>query len=268
MKKGFLLGLFFILISIFLVGCAGETTQLYMKDVSNTTKTIDFPPGTITGAASKDQARVLAQIFVDSHNMAMSEFSEIKQKTSNIELATKRLEEINKRLEEEIQKLDSNTQNILKASESNLELAKKTLELIEEISKKQGTGEITIFYPVGSSKIKENSFEYQRLVNFLDYLARESKGRKILFISIGSASAFGNKKVNEKLAKKRAEAPVEIIKKYLVNIPHEIFSVYGIGDFYSPKNVPMKEHERYQHTRLIAVYETEQIPNLPAEPIK
>lgn len=38
--------------------------------------------------------------------------------------------------------------------------------------------------------------------------------------------------------------------------------------FYSPKNVPMKEHERYQHTRLIAVYETEQIPNLPAEPMK
>jgi hypothetical protein len=133
--------------------------------------------------------------------MAMSEFSELKQKTSNIESAIKNLEELNKKLEEEIQKLDANTQNILRVSQSNLELAKKTLE---------------------------------------------SKGRKILFISIGSASALGNKKINEKLAKGRA----------------------GVGDFYSPKNVSMKEYERYQHTRLIAVYETEQMPNLPAEPMK
>ncbi|PMP68689.1 MAG: hypothetical protein C0190_01260 [Thermodesulfobacterium geofontis] len=267
MKK-FFLGLFLLSICLFLAGCAGETTQLYMKDVSNTTKTIDFPPGTITGAASKEQARVLAQIFVDSHNMAMSEFFELKQKTSNIEESSKKLEELNKKLEEEIQKLDANTQSLLKVSQSNLELAQKTLALIEKISKNQGTGEITIFFPIGSSKIEKNSLEYQRLVNFLDYLARESKGRKILFISIGSASAFGNKKVNMKLAKKRAEAPIEIIEKYLVNVPHEIFKVYGIGDLYSPKNVTMKEHERYQHTRIIAIYETEQIPNLPAEPLK
>ena len=261
MKRIHLLGLFFVSICIFLAGCAGETTQLHMKDISNATKTIDFPPGTITGAASKEQAKVLAQIFVDSHNMAMSEFAELKQKTSNIEEGIKKLEE-------EIQKLDANTQSILKASQSNLELAQKTLTLIEQISKNQGTGEITIFFPVGSGRIEKDSLEYQRLVNFLDYLARESKGRKVLFISIGSASAFGNKKVNMKLAKKRAEAPIEIIEKYLINIPHEIFKVYGIGDLYSPKNVTMKEHERYQHVRLIAVYETEQIPSLPEEPPK
>ncbi len=140
--------------------------------------------------------------------------------------------------------------------------------MIEQKSRKQGAGEITLFYPVGSSKIEKNSLEYQRLVNFLDYLARESKGRKILFISIGSASAFGNKKINEKLAKKRAEAPIEIIKKYLINIPYEIFKVYGIGDLYSPKNISIQDHQKYQHTRLIAVYETQDIPQLPPEPGK
>jgi len=266
MKKIILL--IVIVIGIFLVGCGGESTKLYMKDIDNTTKVIDYPPGTITGTASKDQARVLAQIFVDSHNMAMAEFAELKQGSSEMKENIFEIKEATKRIEERIKSLDSTQQEILKTSKSNIEIAQKTLAMIEEISRKQGAGEITIFYPVGSSKIEKNSLEYLRLINFLDYLSRESKGRKILFISIGSASSFGNKKVNEKLAKKRAEAPIEIIEKYLINIPYEIFKVYGTGDLYSPKNVSMKEHQKYQHTRLIAVYETRDIPQLPPEPGK
>jgi len=38
--------------------------------------------------------------------------------------------------------------------------------------------------------------------------------------------------------------------------------VHGIGDFYSPKNVIWTQDQRYQNVRIIAVYETDQIPAL------
>jgi outer membrane protein OmpA-like peptidoglycan-associated protein len=234
-----------IIVVAFIVGCAGETKELHMRDAAGTTQTIVFPNGTVFGGASKEQASTLAQIFVDSHNMHMQEMAEIKG------MGKKSLE---------------NQQRLLELSQKNLETAERALQMLEQLSKRQGTGEITLFFPVGSSEIRKGSHEFERLVNFADYLSRESKGRKALFISIGSASAFGDRKVNERLGKKRSEAPVDVMDKYLVNIPHQFFKVYGIGDMYSPKNVTMKEHERYQHARIIAFFETDQIPLLPEEP--
>ncbi|MCX8029997.1 MAG: hypothetical protein N3A59_00265 [Thermodesulfovibrionales bacterium] len=244
MYRNYLSVIFLFLICAFLVGCAGETKQLYMMDSTGAKREIVFPNGTILGGASKEQATALAQIFVDSHNMAMQEFDELK-KMSKKSLA--------------------NQEAIMASQQKNLETAQKALQMIEQLSKNQGTGEITIFFPVGSSELKKGSHEFERLVNFTDYLARESKGRKVLLISIGSASAFGDKKVNEKLSKRRSEVVIDVIDKYLVNIPHQFFKVYGTGDIYSPKNVTMKEHQRYQHTRVIAFYETDQIPPLPEE---
>ncbi len=245
MYKHLFSAMFLIVIISFLVGCAGETKQLHMMDTTGAKREIIFPNGTILGGASKEQATALAQIFVDSHNMAMQEMDELK-KMSKKSLA--------------------NQQAIMASQQKNLETAQKALQMIEQLSKNQGTGEITIFFPVGLSELKKGSHEFERLVNFSDYLARESKGRKVLLISIGSASAFGDKKVNEKLSKKRSEIVVDVIDKYLVNVPHQFFKIYGTGDVYSPKNVTLKEHQRYQHTRIIAFYETEQIPPLPEEP--
>jgi hypothetical protein len=239
-----------------ILGCGGQTKELQMRDTDEQIKTVVFPKGTIFGGASKEQASTLAQIFVESHNNAMKETDEIKKSTQTIEGATKRIEV-------STQKIEGSTQKILDSSQKNLETAQKTLMTIEQISRSQGTGELTIFYPVASTQIKKGSLEYERLVNFVDFLAQRSKGRKILFISIGSASAFGDKNFNRRLAKKRSEAPQDIIDKYLVNIPHEFYKVYGVGDVYSPKNVSMKEHQKYQSTRIIAFYETDQIPALP-----
>ncbi len=237
--------IFLVLIFSFLVGCAGETKQLHMMDTSGAKKEIVFPNGTILGGASKEQATALAQIFVDSHNMAMQEMDELKK------LSKKSL---------------ANQEAIMASQQKNLETAEKSLKMIEKLSKNQGTGAITIFFSVGSSDLQKGSHEFQRLVNFTDYLARESKGRKVLLISIGSASAIGNQKINEKLGKKRSEVVVDVIDKYLINVPHQFFKIYGTGDIYAPKNVTMKEHQRYQHTRIIAFYETDQIPQLPEEP--
>jgi hypothetical protein len=74
-----------MMILFFLFGCGGEVKQLQMRDTaispsepSKGMKVVEFPKGTWTGGASKDQASTLAQIFVDSHNMAMAEFSRLQ----------------------------------------------------------------------------------------------------------------------------------------------------------------------------------------------
>lgn len=286
MLKNLLFGIFAV---SFIFGCAGKTTELQMKDtninaqadgtVTKATgigvRTIAFPNGTIFGGASKEQASELARIFVDSHNMTVQGISEVKdmgkeslKNQETLKQSAQRLEESTKRIEETTSQIRKDSEASQKSLQKNSETAQKALQIIEQLSRKQGTGEITIFFPTSASRVKRGSLEYERLVRFIDYLSRESRGRKVLFISIGSASAFGDNKINQKLAMNRSEFPVKVIDKYLVNIPHEFYKVYGTGDIYSPKGIAKKEHNKYQHTRIIALYETDQVPELPQEQAK
>jgi hypothetical protein len=253
---------------LFIWGCAGEPKMLPMRDTGlnpagpeKGMKTVEFPKGTWTGTASTEQAGALAQVFVNSHSMAMREFDQVKDNQEKMKGSLQNLKESAQRLEESNQK-------ILTSAQKNQDTAEKNLMRIEKLSKEQGSGEITLFYPTGSGKIAAGSPEHGRLVQFVDYLSRESRGRKVLFVNIGSASATGNNRVNRKLAKARSEFPLQVIDKYLVNVPHEYYKVYGVGDQYSPKKATKKEHLRYQHNRLIAVYETDQVPAVPEEPMK
>lgn len=258
---------------LFAIGCAGQATQMKMRDEAGGLKTLDFPKGTILGGASKEQATALAKASVDSHNMVMKELEEIKafeirsrESQETLKGAARRAEGSLQRLEDSTQRIEELNKRIVELSQASHEKTEKLVEMIERLSKKQGTGEVTLFFSTGSARIKKDSPEYQRLIRFLDYLSTESRGRKVWFVSIGSASAFGGKKVNEKLAKQRSEAPKGIIDKYLVHIAHEFFKVYGTGDAYSPKNVSKEEHQRYQNVRLIAFYDPGEIPALPKEP--
>ena len=261
-----------IAVLFFLIGCGGEVKQLQMRDTSlqvtdsnqGMTST-EFPKGTWTGGASTRQAGTLAQLFVKSHNMAIAQFSKLQDSQDSMKTAQDSIKTSQEALKNSTQRLEETNRLILEAAQKHQEAAQKTLQKIEEVSREQGSGQITLFFPVGTGKLKENSLEYDRLIRFVDFLSRESKGRKILFVSIGSSSAIGSPKVNLKLAKTRADFPKGIIDKYLVNSAHEYYKVYGTGDLYSPKRVSKKEHERYQHTRLIALYETDKIPSLPGE---
>jgi hypothetical protein len=272
-----------IILAMAVAGCAGESKQVQLSntaagptEAAKENKTIEFPKGTLFGGASGEQASALAQIFVESHNRAMEQFSKIEGKqesaAQNQQATQQAIQQGQKAIldnQETMKKsLDESNQKTLSLAEKNLETAQKTLLRLELLSKNQGTGEITLFYPIGQGKLAENSLEYKRLVNFVDFLARESKGRKVLLVSIGSASAIGKKSFNLKLAQVRAEFPQTIIDKYLINISHDYYKVYGIGDLYSPRKASRREQERYQHTRLIAVFETDQIPALPGEPAK
>jgi hypothetical protein len=261
------------LILMLVCGCAGDPKQFQMRDMTVSTpeaeksvKTVELPKGTLFGGASTGQAGTLAQMFVDSHNMAMQQFGKIIQTQETLKETQKSLQEGQEFLKNSTKGLEASNQKILDQGQKNLETAQKTLQLLEQLSQKQGTGELTLFFNFGETKFQEKSLEYERLVRFVDFLARESKGRKVLFVSIGSSSAVGKKSWNLKLAQMRAEYPKALIDKYLINIPHEYFRVYGTGDMYSPKGVSKKERERYQHTRLIALFDGSQAPALPDEP--
>ena len=42
----------------------------------------------------------------------------------------------------------------------------------------RGTGEITLFFATGAATLPQGGLQYQRLINFVDYLSRMSRGRK------------------------------------------------------------------------------------------
>jgi outer membrane protein OmpA-like peptidoglycan-associated protein len=192
-------------------------------------QSITFPNGTTFGGASGRQASQLAQLIVDANNNNMQDYQKLQGTESK-----------------------------------NLQTSQQALTMIEQLSNEQGTGEITLFFPTGSHEIRPGQEQHTRLVTFLDYLSRQSRGRKVLFLLIGSASATGNPQVNARLSQERAAAPEPIIDQYLVNIPHQFFKVYGLGDTYSPKTAPLTQEQRYQNVRIIAVYDTDQVPLLPA----
>ena len=215
-------------LAVTLFGCAGQPQQFSMqRPDEQKPQTVTFPNGTVFGGASGQQASSLAQLIVDSNNNNMKDYEQLEGTSSK-----------------------------------NLQTSQHALQMLEHMSQQQGTGEITLFFATGAAVLPQSGLQYQRLINFVDYLSRMSRGRKILFVMIGSASATGNMSVNQRLSQERAQAPEPAIDQYLVNVPHQFFKVHGIGDAYSPKNVNLTQEQRYQNVRIIAVYETNQIPAL------
>lgn len=123
-KKTFVLNAVMLLI-LLIAGCAwirADKKEITAPVQDNTTENAGYQD---IGDIPKEQASVLAQMFVDAHNSAIKEITEIKQTT-------------NKNLE---------------ASNKYIEAAQTTLKMLEELSKKQGSGEISIFFPENSSKL-------------------------------------------------------------------------------------------------------------------
>jgi len=235
--------------AVILAGCAGQTEQLTMQQAPPAGATakaapqqVVFPNGTVFGGASGRQASSLAQIVVEANNNNMKEYQQIQATQSK------------------------DFQQLKGVETKNLQTSQQALQMLEQLSNQQGTGQITIFFSTGDFRIPQGSLQYTRLVNFLDYLSRESRGRKVLFLLIGSASAIGSQQINERLSRERAAAPEPIIDQYLVNVPHQFFKVYGLGDVYSPKDASLTVDQRYQNVRIVAVYDTDQVPALPTAP--
>ncbi|HXJ84757.1 MAG TPA: hypothetical protein VMS64_39465, partial [Candidatus Methylomirabilis sp.] len=238
---------------------AGQPETLSMQGTTGQSQSVTFPNGTVFGGASSKEAGSLAQIAVDSNNNNMKEFSAIQsaqaKDTASLEAGQAAERQAAAHEAAVLQSLQS----------KDLQTSQKAVRMLEQLSAQQGTGQITLFFPTGSVRIAQGTLQYDRLVQFLDYLSRQSRGRKVLFVMIGSASAIGNMEINQRLSTERADAPKPIINQYLVNVPHEFYRIAGIGDAYSPKDASLSMDQRYQNVRIIAVYQTDQVPLLPED---
>ncbi len=228
--KSIVSGILGLVVAGVLAGCAGQTEQLSMQSpAGQPPQSVTFPNGTTFGGASGRQASELAQIVVDSNNNNMRDYQQLQGTESK-----------------------------------NLQTSQQALTMIEQLSNQQGTGQITLFFPTGSAELRQGSEQGERLIRFLDYISRDSRGREVLFVLIGSASATGSMQTNERLSRERSQAPEPIIDQYLVNVPHKYYKVYGLGDMLSPKGATLTVDQRYQNVRIVAVYQTDQVPVLPA----
>ena len=149
-------------------------------------QTVTFPNGTVFGGASGSQASTLAQLVVDSNKNSMKDYESLQGTTSK-----------------------------------NLQTSQQALSMLEQLSDQQGTGQITLFFPTGSASLGSSGLQYDRLISFLDYLSRDSRGRQVLFVMVGSASATGSLAINEKLSRERSQAPEPVVNQYLVDVPHQ-----------------------------------------------
>lgn len=208
--------------ALVLAACAGQPENYSM----NSGQTVTMPKGTMTGGASVGDANALAQLAVDGNNNAMAGFDRVNGDMSR-----------------------------LQASENQeLQNSQAALTKLEQLSNQQGSGSVTLFYAEGSAQI--NQEQQQRLIRFLDYLSRESRGRTVVLVSVGSASAVGPAAVNRRLSIERAQAPLPTIEQYLVNTPHTFYKVSAVGDMYAPKDASQQVDQRYQNVRIVAAYGT------------
>jgi formylglycine-generating enzyme required for sulfatase activity/outer membrane protein OmpA-like peptidoglycan-associated protein len=147
------------------------------------------------------------------------------------------------------------SQDLIRSYNQHMNASKDSYHILQEIAEKQGTGDITIFFPTNSAVILENDLQYTRLIRYLDSLERNNRGRKLVFVIMGSASSTGEENHNLVLSKARAQAAIPIIDHYLINVPHTFHKVYGTGETDSPKNVGEDINKRYQFVRIMALYE-------------
>ena len=214
-------------------GCATKPEIVSMAEPTGQSQNLTIPKSSWTGAASGAQADVLAQEIVAANNNDMKKFDEVDGRLEKLQLT----------------------------ESGELQTTRQALAKLDALSNQQGSGRITLFFKTGSAEL--DPFQYQRLVTFLDYLSRESRGRTVILLSIGSASAIGHPQSNKKLSRERSEAPLPVIDQYLVNVPHTLYKVTGIGDMYAPKNAPLQVEHRYQSVQVIAVYDDASIPAVP-----
>ncbi len=211
--------------TVLLAACAGQPETYQM----NQGQSVTMPKGTMTGAASAGDANALAQMIVNDNANAMAQFDQLNGDMTKMQAM-------------QVQQLQNSQQ---------------ALANLEKLSDQQGSGQITLFFAEGSAQL--NQEQQQRLINFLDYLSRENRGRTVILVSIGSASAVGSAAFNHKLSIERSRAPVNIIDQYLVNTPHQFYKVSAVGDMYAPKNASYTVDQRYQSVRIVAAYDQAQL---------
>jgi len=138
----------------------------------------------------------------------------------------------------------------------------KALSYLAEQARREGGGEISIFFGPGSAWIPPSSLSEERFVGFLDYLSREARGREIYLVYVVSTSAPGGIDFNQKLALRRLQSVSNLTRLYLKDVPHRTAKVINLGEHQSPAEGGLAVHRRYRKVRVIAVYDVQDLPPL------
>lgn len=129
-------------------------------------------------------------------------------------------------------------------------------ELVEA-SRRDGTAEITLYFPWRGDRLRRGTAQHDRLVAWLDHLVMHARGREILLASIGSATDWRRRDWNEEVSVARAWSPKPVIARHLVNVPHRWVSSVGTGD----REVPPDAGGRtWRHVRILAAFDEAQLP--------
>ena len=236
-------------------------------------------PKSVLGIASQGQIKALTEIVVDSHNTTAAELQTVNSNVSasrdavvsEIKNSASKTEQIGTKLEGKIAYTDKKSaeireivQKLAEQSKKGAEAAQKAVQELEALSKTQGSGAVTVFFPAGKSKLADNSIEYMRLVNFADRVSMDANGKKALIAIVGSASVPGDTDSNQKLSEQRVETAKTVLDKYLVDTSHEFYKVYGVGDTLSPDG-RFVDDAKYQSARVVVFFDASQAPALPVK---
>jgi hypothetical protein len=142
-------------------------------------------------------------------------------------------------------------------------LSQEALDELVLASRRQGTGEITLFFGWGNARVRRGSSERDRYVRFLDRLAFEARGREVVLVAVGAAGDWKQEDRNVRLSGQRAATARVIAKQQLVNVPHRWVRAYGVGAAEAPGD---HGGRTWRHVRIIAVYDDAQLPALPPKP--
>jgi outer membrane protein OmpA-like peptidoglycan-associated protein len=232
---------------LLLSGCATEPQHLSMQQPNGERQAMTVPESTWTGTASGEQTHSVASLVVDTNNNTQQRFDQMAGDMDKIRASGDENVKMNR---DTMTKLDQ----LSDAHDAN---KKETLARLDDMSKKQGSGSITLFFKTGSAKL--DRAQVMRLVRFCDFLAHENHGRKVILVSVGQASSPGSEEYNQKLSEQRSQAPLPVMDKYLVNIPHDFYKVAGNGEAQAPEEATSDVNARYQAVRVIAVYDTSEL---------
>jgi hypothetical protein len=139
-------------------------------------------------------------------------------------------------------------------------VSQESLDELLRIARRQGSGELTLFFPWNSARLRPGSDQHDRYVRFLDRVAFEAHGREVVLVAIGSAGDWKKDDWNDTLADRRASVVRLPAKRHLLHVPHRWLRVDGAGSTLAPGEA---KGRTWRHVRVLAVYDEGDLPPLP-----
>src|SRR5512136_1522943 len=112
------LGIFGIIGTLLIGGCASMEEMFTLKEPGGQEKQVTMPKSTWTGAASGEQANALAKTVVEANNNTMKRFDEV----------------------------DGRLDKLQETASQDLQNGQQALAKLEQMANQQGTGEMTLFF--------------------------------------------------------------------------------------------------------------------------